>query len=82
MDVYEFEAGLVYRASSRTFRATQRDLVSKQNTHTHMQRQRKKLCMVSGGGCPTVRLWRSGTQSSDLRASTFPTELSHQPLVI
>ena len=43
-DLCEFKTNLVYRASSRPARATQRDSDSKQNkqppcTHTHGQRQ-------------------------------------------
>jgi hypothetical protein len=39
--ISEFEASLVYRVSSRTVRATQRNLVSK-NKQTNKQNKKKK----------------------------------------
>jgi hypothetical protein len=44
-DLCEFEASLVYKASSRTARATQRDPVSKQHNKTQNKRP---VVLVSG----------------------------------
>ena len=41
-DLYEFEASLVYRVSSRTARATQRNPVSKNKNKTKNQKQTNK----------------------------------------
>jgi cytochrome c5 len=40
--ISEFEASLVYRVSSRTARATQRNPVSKQQTNKQQQQQQQK----------------------------------------
>jgi hypothetical protein len=41
--ISEFEASLVYRVSSRTARATQRNPVSKRQTNKHKERNYYKL---------------------------------------
>ena len=48
--ISEFEVSLVYRVSSRTARATQRDPVSKKN------KSKKKFCSGSHVG---VNVWRA-----------------------
>jgi hypothetical protein len=40
--ISEFEASLVYRVSSRTAKATQRNLVSKNQTKTNKQKNQNK----------------------------------------
>jgi hypothetical protein len=46
--ISEFEANLVYRVSSRTARATQRNLVSKNNNNkTKQNKNKQKVCCVT-----------------------------------
>jgi hypothetical protein len=42
----EFEASLVYRVSSRTARATQRNPASKNKTNKQKQKERKNILMT------------------------------------
>jgi uncharacterized membrane protein YjgN (DUF898 family) len=49
MDLCEFQASLVYRTSSRTARATQRNPVACLNTHSNKERKLKSLTVTALG---------------------------------
>jgi hypothetical protein len=62
VDFCEFEASLVYKVSSRTARATQRNPVSKNQKKKKKRKKRKKkkkethpYCIPSGGGGDVVK---------------------------
>jgi hypothetical protein len=63
--ISEFEASLVYRVSSRTARATQRNPVPKKQNKTKKKKQKKKKTGVSAQiwGYPTVYECRTGIRS-------------------
>jgi hypothetical protein len=47
--IFEFEASLVYKVSSRTARATQRNPVSKNQKKKKKKKPKKKLVEAGGG---------------------------------
>jgi hypothetical protein len=64
--ISEFEASLVYRVSSRTARATQRNPVSKNNNNNKMQagEERKGLFGLHFHiSCPSLKEDGTGTQA-------------------
>jgi hypothetical protein len=70
-DLCEFEASLVYRASSKTVRATQRNPVTKKNEKSKNKQTRKKEKKRKEG---------AGEMAQWLRALTaFPEVLSSIP---